>query len=172
MTDDPTYPVSGDVDFRTEQAFVDVLKYDDTIAAVFGTPSDVNIRRAKDKSKGSRSLPAIAVDCMVAQSIPRTNEYQCRVSIDCESSADDDPDAQQVKALAGAVRDCLHKDSTPAYSGHFAGDCNGFLEAANATQRDIVFHQIHETSTENDDTGRTRKLSVMLDVWCYPGRVS
>jgi hypothetical protein len=170
MSDANTYPVEGNVDFRAEQAFVDVLKYDDTIAAVFGSPADVHIRRAKDKTKGDRSLPALAVDCLLEQSLPRCNEYRGRILIDCETQADNDADGQQVQALAGAVRDSLHKDSTPTYPGHFAGDCNGFLEAANATQRGIVFHQIHEGETTEEDSGRTRRLRVMVEAWFYPGK--
>jgi hypothetical protein len=172
MTDSNTYPVSGNVEWRTEQAFVDVLKYDDTIAAIFGSPSAVNIRRAKDTSKGERSLPALAVECLVEQTIARTNEYHGRVQIIAATQADNDGDGQKVQALAGAVRDCLHKDSTSSYTGHFTGDCEGFLEALNKTQRDIVFHQVHEMDTDNDDEGRTRRLIINVDVWMYPGKVS
>jgi hypothetical protein len=170
MSDANTYPVAGNVDFRAEQAFVDVLKYDDTIAAVFGSPAKVNIRRTKDKTKGERTLPALSVECLVGQALPRSNEYHGRIRIFCETQADDDSDSQQVQALAGAVRDCLHKDSTASFPGHFAGDCNGFLEALNKTGRDIVFHQIHEGDTGEDDVGRTRRLVTSVDTWMYPGR--
>jgi len=170
--DSPTYPVSGNVDFRTEQAFVDVLKYDDTIAAVFGSPEAVNIRRAKDKTKGARTLPALAVECIPTQSLPRTNEYHGRTLITCATQVDDDDDGQQESALAGAVRDCLHKDSTLEYPGHFEGDCLGFLEALNKTQRGIVFHQANESGTDDADAGRTRKDLIVVDVWMYPGSIS
>ena len=169
MTDDNTYPVSGNVDFRTEQAFVDVLEYNDTIANIFGSPGAVNIRRSKDKTKGERSLPALSVDCLVEQTIPRTNEYHGRVRIFCETQADNDADGQKVQALAGAVRDALHEDTEPGTPGHFEGDCEGFLQALNKTQRDIVFHQLHELDTDEDDEGRTRRLIVNVDVWMYPG---
>lgn len=172
MSDENTYPVSGNVDFTTEQAFVDAFKFDDTIAAVFGSPDDVNIRRAKDKTKGGKTLPALAVRCMAEQTVPRTNEYHGRVQIYAVTSADDDADGQQVDALIGAVRDCLHKDSTAEYVGHFDGDCQGFLEALNKTQREIVFHQIHEMDEDEDDKGRTRRKILNVDVWMYPGRVS
>lgn len=170
MSDAETYPVSGNVDFRTEQAYVDVLKHDDTIAAVFGSPELVKIRRAKDKTKGKRTLPALAVKCLSEQTIPRTNEYRGRVQIYCETSADDDADGQQVDALIGAVRDVAHKDTTPGYTGHFEGDCGGLLEALNETARNIVFHQIHETNEDEEDKGRTRRKIFNMDVWMYPGR--
>lgn len=171
MSDSSTYPVHGNIDFLTEQAIVDVLRIDDTMAAVFGSPSAVNIRRTKDTTKGDNTLPAIGVEALPEQSIPRSNEYHMRITITCVTHADKDTDGQQVQALAGAVRDSLHKDSTPSYSGHFAGDCEGFLEALNDTERDIVFHQVHEMGTDEEDDGRIRRRSINLDAWCYPGRI-
>ena len=171
MSDANTYPVNGNIDFRIEQAIVDVLKYNDTITAIFGSPDSVDIRRAKDKSKGEKSLPVISVECLLTQSLPRTNEYQGRVQITCATQIDADADGQMIKALAAAVRDLMHEDSTPDYVGHFSGDCNGFLQALNATNRDVVVHQIHEGSTDPDDRGRTRVLVMNVDLWGYPGKV-
>jgi len=171
MSDKEKYPVAGNVDFRTDQAFVDVLKYNDTVAAIFGSPEKVNIRRMKDKKTDKAKLPALAVDSVVTQSIPRTNEYNGKMQIFCMTQADNDEDAQKVQALAGAIRDAFHEDSTPEYEGHFKGDCNGFLEKVNKTQRGIVFHQIHEMETTPDDRGRMRILIVNCEVWMYPGAV-
>lgn len=171
MSDSNTYPVNGNIDFRIEQAIVDVLTYDDTITAIFGTPTSVDVRRARDKSRGARSIPSISVECLVTQSLPRTNEYQGRVQITCITLIDVDSDGQRVKALVAAIRDLMHKDSTPDYAGHFDGDCNGFLQALNATNRDVVIHQLHEGSTDIDDQGRTRIMIINVDLWGYPGKV-
>jgi len=172
MSDQDTYPVSGNLEFKVEQAFIDVLKYDDTIAAVFGSHEDVNIRRTKDKSKGDRALPSMAVEFIIDQSLRDSNEYHGRGRIYCVTQADDDADGQMGDALVGAVRDCLHKESTPEYDGHFDGDCKGFLEALNNTTRGVVFHQVHEQDTEPDDDGRVRRQIVNVDAWLYPGRAS
>ena len=172
MGDAQEYAVSGDIDRRTEQSFVDVLKYNDTIASIFGSPDDVNIRRSKDKTQGKRTLPALSINCLPEQSIPRTNEYHGRCQIFCETQADDDPDGQQVQALEGAVRDAMHADSTPEYPGHFKGDCEGFLEALNNTSNGIVFHQVHEMALDDSDEGRNRILIINVDVWMYPGASS
>lgn len=177
MSDEQTYAVNDDVDFRVESGFVDVLKYNDSFAAVFGSPDLVNIRRAKDTSKGSKTLPAVSVSCVPAQSIARTNEYHFRVQILCQTQADADQDGQQEQSLAGAVRAALHEDSTLNYvsnygTAHFKGDHEGFVEAFNKTERGIVLHQVHETTSEEAPDGRNRGTIVNADAWGYPGAVS
>lgn len=174
MSDQNTYPVQGNVDFRAEQAFVDVLKDDDTIKQLFH-PDPVDIRRSKDISKGAKSDPAYAVDCVPEQSVPETNEYHLRMQITCTTYSDEDPDKQHLQALEGAVRDALHVDSTSQYTDprgvkHFKGDCKGFLEKANKTQRNLVFWKILEVGTSKNDDGRVRTRIFNVDAWGYPGR--
>lgn len=169
MSDEPTYPVSGQVEFYAEQAFVDVLKYDETIAAVFQVEAGkVNIRRRKDTTKGDRTMPALAVGFFCEQSIPRTNEYHARGQIFIATQADSDKDGQQAQAIMGAVRDCMHQDD-PA---RFPGNCEGFLKAVNEITEFIVFHQIHELAADPEDSGRSRKPVINVDAWLYPGRAS
>jgi len=177
MTDENKYPVSGNVEFLVSQGFVDGLKYDDTIKAVFGQGTPVNIRRAKDKkikkdgTKPRYTLPALSIECIAQQTLGRTNEYHGRVMILAETQADNDDDGQQVEALIGAVRDCLHKDSATDFPGHFDGDCLGFVNWLNENVRGFVFHQLHEIDTDPDDEkGRVRRMTLKADVWGYPGR--
>lgn len=167
------FPVDGNLRIRVEQAFVEVLELSDTLPAIFGGAGNVNIRRAMDKKKGvltggkdRRTLPAISVEAMIEQTIPRTNEYMARVEIVCATSADDDDDAQIVEALVGAVRDQLHEDKN---NGGFTGDNEGFLESLNESNRGLVFHQLHEVSEDPDDEGKTRRRKFMCDTWFFPG---
>jgi len=169
MSDTPTYPILNDLEFRVTQANVDVLEYDDGVVAVFGSPEKVNIRRSKDKTKGERSLPEIAVAVTIQPTMPRTNEYWFRLQFFCNSQADNDPDAQQAGALLGACREALHQDSPAGTPGRFDGDCQGYLIALNKTTRGIVFHQIHEGDEQPNDKGRTRGLILNVDAWGYPG---
>ncbi len=167
------FPVNGNLRIRVEQSFVDVLELSDTLSAIFGGAENVNIRRSMDKNKGifiagknRRTLPAIAIEAMIEQTIPRTNEYLARVEIVCATSADDDDDAQLVEALVGAVRDQLHSDRN---NGGFNGDNEGFLESLNESNRGLVFHQLHESNEDPDDEGKTRRRKLMCDTWFFPG---
>lgn len=178
MSNSPRYPVSGQVEFFAEQAFIDIMKYDETLAAVFEVETgDANVVRSKnredeDDETVTRTLPAIAVEFLCEQSIARTNEYHGRAQIISVTGIGKDKDGQMVQALAGAVRDLLHKDTDDSVEGHFVGDCGGFLEAVNNTSEYIVFHQIHELDTTPDDKARVRRLVTNVDAWLYPGRAS
>ena len=96
MSDDLTiYPVNNNLKVRLEQTFVDVLSGSSTVAAIFGSPEAVNVRRSKDKKGSKRTLPAIAIDALSEQAIPRTNEYHARVDIICATQGDEDDDGNQ-----------------------------------------------------------------------------
>lgn len=169
MADSPTYPVSAQVEFFAEQAFVEVFKFDETLAAVFGVATgQSNVRRTKDADKGNRTMPAIAVAFMGEQSIPRTNEYHMRGQIFIVTDADKDKDGQQAHALLGAVRDCMHQDDPD----RFEGNSEGFLKQVNEHSEFVVFHQIHELAADPDDRARSRKPVLNVDAWLYPGRAS
>ena len=174
MSDDLTeYPVTGNLRIRVEQAFVDVLDLNKDLPAIFGGADKVNIRRSTDKKKGTllggkqrRTLPAIAVEAMIEQSLPRTNEYLARVEIVCATNANDDDDSQLLEALVGAVRDQFHMDLS---EGGFIGDNLGFVEALNEANRGLVFHQMEEGTEDPDDEGNTRRRKLNVDTWFYPG---
>lgn len=167
MSDEPKYPVKGNVEWLTEQGLVEQLKNFETLKSVFSIAgADMNIRRAKDTTTAHRQ-PGVFVDAMAEQTIPRTNEYEIRIIITCETQKDTDKDGQLVHALVGAVRDFLHIDRS---EDGFKGDCEGALEALNETNRDIVYHQVHEVNPlGEDDAGRTLRRLVTVHAWGYPG---
>lgn len=164
MADADEHEVEGDIEYLVEQGFVEALCAYSDVTDILGSTAP-NVRRAGDTSS-KRKMPGLAVDAMVEQAVPRTNEYHARVQIVAATSMDDDPDGQDVQALIGAARNLLHTDRT---SGGFTGDCEGIVQTLNAQDREIIYHQIHEGDTFADDEGRTRRLVMNVDAWGYPG---
>lgn len=154
----------GDVEHKTEEAFIEVFKTDDGITALFGDETKVDIIHFSEKKR--LTLPRIAVFCLADQTVARTNEYHVRVQAMCYTQVDNDPEGHDVKQMVGAVRDCLHRDRN---EGGFKGDSEGIVDSLNETQRGIVFHQVHEMDTDEENEGRTRKRMLNIDAWCFPG---
>jgi len=162
--------VAGDVERQAEDAVIAALEADPTIQAFFQGAETAAARIDRERKKKTRILPAVSVRFDAEQSLPRTNEYHLRGAITCVTAVDDDTDSATVQRLVGAVRDALHKDSTPSYPDHFAGDCEGFLEQLNKIADRMVFHQIHEGETTPESEGRNRRRVMALDLFGYPGR--
>jgi len=171
MSQDDTYGIEGSVEFLVEQAIVDSLVVYNDLLSVFADTA-INVRRYKEGDKSDLSLPAQSVQCISEQSLPLTNEYHFRIQIFCNTKQYDDEDGQMVEALAGCIRNWLHRDTSADYSGHFAGDCRGVLEDLNETARDLVFHKVHEIGTEraDEDARKMNSKVVFIDAWGYPGR--
>jgi hypothetical protein len=169
MSDESTYPTVSNIIWRVESAFVDVLTYADEIVAVFGGEDDVNIRRWTDTSKGDKTLPATTAQEM--------NEYRFDIIITAKTDPHVDGDGQQVQGLIAGVRSEVKSDSTPDYVtprgvDHFERDNQGFVQALNETERNIVFHKVLEGEERPNIEGKNRKITYTLTGYGYPGAIS
>jgi hypothetical protein len=166
-----TYAVDGNLEWRINSGFVDVIQNDLNARSVFDDRPP-NVRIDKDSST-AHSMPAMGISCLVEQSVPRTNEYIAHIQIACETQADNDPKGEQVDALVGYVRDLLHIDASDL-PDRFPGDCRGLEEMLNSLERGVHFHQVHEAPipTINEDEGRRLRRIVSVDAGCYPGRAA
>jgi len=157
--------VSGDVEWRIENAFLDIIENNLDVGSVFNSDT-VNVRVAKDTTAGDRAFPAIAIEATVSQSIPNTNEYRCLMRFFCETDGHmTDKSGEQVKALLGALRDILHADD--------------IIDQINDQQRGIQMNSadsLHEGAAEDDSENEggnfVRRMVLQADAWVYVGRAS
>jgi len=140
--------IAGNIEWKLEQAFVDVLAAADDL-----TTADV--RRYRDaRTEPNYDNGAVTVACSGARDqsfAVRTNYAFALVELQCITYNRDDTQGVEVTDLLGAVRDKIYSDS-------FILDLTGAVSGL------IVYAVLIEDPTLNLDTNRLRRRSLTCTV--------
>ena len=161
--------ICGNVIERIEDAFLNLFKDDfDNGTTGLNQISDLSIRPYRDRSV-ELSRPALIINVAVDQPIAKSWEYHAVVQIMAETMSSKDKDRDICKRIIGLVRELVLQDSLPTDPNHFVGDRVGMRFRLNEYRQGVVFHEVNEAQTFDDDSGQKNSMVMNLDAYLYAG---